>query len=357
MSDKNQYTPDVVSAPGATLLDLLSERGMSQAELAARTGRPLKTINEIVKAKTAITSETAIQLERVLGVPAAFWNNREAQYRESLARVKERASLERSLPRLKDVPTRAMEKLGWIMPERDRVKKLEQVFSFFGVATVEALESRALDARFRRTAVFKTNPIAVGAWLRKGHLDADRIHCEPFDAAAFRGVLVEARRFCAEMPGDFAPRLVTLCASAGVAVVFVPELPGTHLSGAARWLSPAKALIQLSARHKSDDHFWFTFFHEAAHILLHGRKRVFIDADEAESTDEEREANVFASDALIPPREWQRFVAASRYTKASIVRFATEVGVAPGVVVGRLQHEQRLSFRFCNDLKRRISFA
>lgn len=356
MGDKNQYLPDVVSAPGATLLDLLGERGMSQAELAARTGRPIKTINEIVKGKAAITSETAIQLERVLGVSAAFWNNREAQYRESLARRKAHASLQRSTSRLKDIPTRAMEKLGWIKVERDPVKKLEQVIAFFGVASVEALEGRALDARFRQSSAFQTNPIAVGAWLRKGHLEADRIKCASFDAAAFRSGLVEARRLCAEMPEDFAQRLVMLCARAGVAVVYVPELPGTHLSGAARWLSPTKALIQLSIRHKSDDHFWFTFFHEAGHILLHGRKKVFIDADDGETTEEEREADRFASDSLIPSGEWQWFVGTKRFTKASISRFAADVGVSPGVVVGRLQHEKRLGFKFCNDLKRGLSF-
>jgi HTH-type transcriptional regulator / antitoxin HigA len=356
MSDKNQYTPDAASAPGATLLDILNERGMSQSELAARSGRPLKTINEIVKGKAAITAETSIQLERVLGVPASFWNNREAQYRESLARRKERASLERSTHRLKDIPTRAMEKLGWIASERDPAKKLERVFGFFGVASVEALETRGLETRFRQSKAFKANPIAVGAWLRKGHLDADRIDCAPFDAARFREVLAEARRLCADMPDDFAPRLVSLCASAGVAVVFVPELPGTHLSGAARWITPVKALIQLSVRHKSDDHFWFTFFHEAGHIVLHGRKKVFIDADKHESTEEESDADLFASDTLIPPREWQSFVDSKRYTKAEIRRFAQRAGVSPGVVVGRLQHERRLGFKFCNDLKRRVSF-
>jgi HTH-type transcriptional regulator/antitoxin HigA len=357
MSIKNEYSPDVVSAPGATLLELLAEHGMSQKELAARTGRPLKTINEIVKGKAAITAETALQLERVLGAPAAFWNRREAQYRESLARGKERTSLERSVHRLRDVPTRAMEKLGWIARESDPTKKLEQVIAFFGVASVSALESRALDARFRQSKAFKTNPIAVGAWLRKGHLDADRIDCAPFDDAAFREALVEARRLCADMPEDFAQRLVTLCASAGVAVVFVPELPGTHLSGAARWLTPTKAVIELSVRHKRDDHFWFTFFHEAGHILLHGRKKVFIDSDEAESTADEKEANEFASDTLISPAEWQRFLSAKRFTKAAIIQFGAEVGISPGVVVGRLQHEKRLAFRFCNGLKRSVSFG
>jgi len=80
---KNQYCPDEVSPPGETLLEVLEERGITQAELAERTGRPRKTINEIIKGKAAITPETALQLERVLGVAASFWNARETRFRDS----------------------------------------------------------------------------------------------------------------------------------------------------------------------------------------------------------------------------------------------------------------------------------
>jgi HTH-type transcriptional regulator/antitoxin HigA len=354
---RNEYEPNTISRPGATLLDLLDERGMSQAELAGRTGRPLKTINEIVKGKTAITPDTALQLERVFGVPASFWNNREAQYREFLARRSSETRLKADAGRLKDVPTRAMEKLGWIPREKTAVRKLENVLTFFGVASIGALETRGRDARFRQSKAFAANPIAVGAWIRKGHIEADRIDCAPFDETRFRAALADARRLCGEMPDDFAERLVARCAAAGVAVVFVPELPGTHLSGAARWLNPSKALIQLSVRHKSDDHFWFTFFHEAGHILLHTRKKVFIDADDGAADAEEQDANRFASDFLVPPDEWRRFVDNKRFTKAAITAFAKEIGVSPGVIVGRLQHERRLPFNFCHDLKRPIRFS
>lgn len=83
------YAPDHVSPPGETLAELLESRGMTQAELAARTGRPKQHINEIVAGKAPITQDMAIQLERSLGAPASFWNNREARYREHLARQAE----------------------------------------------------------------------------------------------------------------------------------------------------------------------------------------------------------------------------------------------------------------------------
>ena len=82
----NEYRPDRVSPPGETLAELLSEHGLTLAEFAAKLGMPTRAINEIVEGKAAISPETAIHLERVLGVPAAFWSNLEREYRDHLAR-------------------------------------------------------------------------------------------------------------------------------------------------------------------------------------------------------------------------------------------------------------------------------
>lgn len=82
----NQYTPDFVSPPGETLKEILEERGISQAELAERLGHTPKMINEIIKGKAPILEETALRLENVLDVPARFWNNRERNYGEYLAK-------------------------------------------------------------------------------------------------------------------------------------------------------------------------------------------------------------------------------------------------------------------------------
>src|ERR1700689_2970635 len=124
---QNQYRPDMVSAPGETLEEVLETRGMSQAELAERTGRPKKTINEIVKGKAAITPETALQLERVLGIPAGFWIAREQNYRESLARAREAVEFEQQADWLDQVPYRAMVRLGWVTEYREKVRQLEEV--------------------------------------------------------------------------------------------------------------------------------------------------------------------------------------------------------------------------------------
>jgi HTH-type transcriptional regulator / antitoxin HigA len=149
----------------------------------------------------------------------------------------------------------------------------------------------------------------------------------------------------------FVPALRALCASAGVAVVLVPGLPKTGLSGATRWLNPDKALIQLSLRYKSNDHLWFTFFHEAGHILLHGKKELFLEGRNGMDEKKEHEANVFARDRLIPPREFTDFVRQADFSQEAITRLAESIGIAPGIVVGRLQHEDWLPHSHCNALK------
>ncbi len=114
-------------------------------------------------------------------------------------------------------------------------------------------------------------------------------------------------------------------------------------------------MIQLSYRYKTEDQLWFTFYHEAGHIVLHGKQAVFLEGDVAD-TSKEVAANRFAADTLVAASLWTKFVQAGKYqSKAAIEAFAHEVGVAAGIVVGRLQHEGLLAHSHCNDLKRKLS--
>ncbi len=358
----NEYMPEVVSPPGETLQELLDERGMSQAELAERTGRPKKTINEIIKGKTAVTPETALQLERVLGVPAGFWMNMERHYREHLARKEELALLEGSVEWLREIPVSALKKLGWIRAEASKAEQVREILGFFGVASPEQWRQvfAAPQASFRHSSAYRSEPGALSAWLRKGELHAREMACAPFDKTRFEDALAEARKLTVEPPSVFQPALIDLCAGAGVAVVFVPEIPGCRAHGATRWISPTRALIQLSLRYRTDDHLWFTFFHEAGHVLLHGKKQVFIESDKGDPDREEAEANQFAASLLIPEESLaplQPFAKRQRISRAQVIRLAEELGIAPGIVVGRLQHIGWLPFTHLNGLKKHLKWA
>ena len=358
------FQPNYAVPPGETLRETLEFLGMTQAQLADRTGRPKKTINEIISGKAAITAETALQLERVLGVPASFWSNLERNYQETLAHLKEEKELQSHKEWLNKFPTAAITKLGWLPKEDSPVKKLKAILNFFGVAGIEEWIGlwQSPQAAYRRSAAFQKNPYAAAAWLRRGEIEAQEGKCNAYDVNSLRASLTKIRALTLESPEKFEPEMKGLCAEAGVAVAFVPELPGTRVYGATRWLSPTKALIQLSLRGKSDDHLWFTFFHEAGHILLHGKKDVFIEAKgegcrETDTNDKECQADKFSQDFLIPPENYQVFKEKGQLTLLAIKQFANELGIAPGIVVGRLQHDKVIPFSKANNLKKRFRFA
>ncbi len=356
----NEYQPDYVVIPGDVLAYELELRGMIQQELAKRTGLTPKHIVSIMKGKSKITSETAIKFERALGMPADYWLNLESQYQEIQARIAEEEQLERDLDWLKKIPVAPMAKFGWINKFKDKKEQLVEVLRFLGIASVDQWDDvwPSLNVAYRQHNTHEVYPEAVSAWLRRGEIEASAINCTSYEKNKFRSVLDEVRKLTTQPPEIFVPAMQDLCASAGVAVVFVRALPKTGVSGATRWLNSNKAVIQLSLRYKTDDHLWFTFFHEAGHILLHGKKELFLEGVNGLDIEKENEANTFAENELIPKKEFTHFIRNGVFTKASIIEFAGSIGIAPGIIVGNLQHNKKLLRPdFCNDLKQRFQWA
>ncbi|AVX21644.1 addiction module antidote protein, HigA family [Carboxydocella sporoproducens DSM 16521] len=351
-----EFTPDYAVPPGATILELLEHLNITQAQLAERTGRPKKTINEIIKGKTAITPETALQFEKVLGISANYLLRLEANYQETLARIKEKKSLEQNIEWLKNFPIKEMIKNKWIRECKDKVEQLDELLKFFGVSSVDAWDSiwRKYQVLFRKSNIAKTNPYAIASWLRRGEIEANNIDCLPYNKDKFKEVLFDIKNLTTTSPEVFVPQMQMLCAKAGVAVVFVKEFKGVPVSGATKWLSSEKALIQLSLRYKYNDHLWFSFYHEAGHILLHDKKSLFLETNETSETNKEKEADRFAANFLIPQRDYIEFIKkfdSRNISRNAVISFANKLRIAPGIVVGRLQHDRLIPYSYLNDLK------
>lgn len=353
---RNAYEPDYAVPPGATLQETIDALGIDQRELAARTGLSAKHINQVVKGTAPITHDTAIRFERVTGVPARMWNNLEATYREQLARLAERGRLQKALEWLKSIPTKELISRKAISPTPHKADLLAVVLGFFGVASVSAWEEgwSMPQFAFRKSLAFEGKVGAMATWLRLGELEAQKIECQPFDRAAFRAALDEIRTLTVKGPELFVPRMLELCASAGVALALVPEIKGAPVSGAAKWLTPTKAMICLNLRGKSNDRLWFTFFHEAGHILNDSKKVTFIDVDYQDDP-REHQANRFAAALLIPAEYDQELRGLTAYP--AVEKFARRIGIAPGIVVGRLQREGIIEYRQFNGLKQRLQWV
>jgi len=355
---QNEYSPSEVSPPGETLRELLSEKGISQADLAKRMGRPIKTISEIIHGKTSITPVTALELELVLGTPADFWIARERDFRTHLARLAQLKRLKEDIAWAKRFPLRDMMKYKFIPESNDPAMLVKNLLEFFGVASARQWKKKfaSYQVAYRKTAAFDADKYALSAWLRAGVARAERRQLGSFSRDAFLEVLKQARLMTLQPPESFVSELIDQCAETGVVFTLVPELPRSRASGATMWLAPDRALIQLSLRYKTDDHLWFTFFHEAAHVLFHQKRVIFLEGSR-QSGKEEEEANRWAADFLIPSAEYETLKAKQMYSKDFIRSFASELGISPGIVVGRLQHDRLLSITHCNGLKRRFRWV
>ena len=351
------FTPDWISSPGETIIDLLNERDWTQSDFEMRMGQSTKHINEIIKGKKPITQDTATKLERVLGSTAEFWLNRELHYRQNLARLNETKRLESWNSWAQKLPIHDLMSLGYIQKRRVSQKYLAEIVDdllrLFSVASPDEWKSHyaGMSGSFRCTRHEQSDIGAISSWIRLGEIEAEKIEGPKYNKSTFEESLKTIRSLTLSPFQEIEDTLKKICLKSGVALIIIPSIPRAHVSGVARWLNPHKPIIQLSLYGKTNDRIWFTFFHEVAHILKHGKKEIFLDEFEGAPMDsvEEREADAWASEFLIPSeysKELHKFK-----DEKSVKIFAEKINIHPGIVVGRLQHEDFIKYSQFNHLK------
>lgn len=352
---KYEFQPDYAVPPGETLKEVMESLNMSQKELAIRTGITVQSLNRISKGDQPISYETANKLELATGVPASMWNNLEAQYREQLAKIKERMALEADLDWLKSIPVSELIQRGAIKPAKDKIVQLREILKFFGVSSVNAWrdiwDQPAVAAR--RSECFETRPGPASVWIRLGEIEAQAIECQPFNKSKFLQALKSIRQLTVEGPDVFLPHMVRACSDSGVAIALVPEMKKVPWHGATKWISPSKAMILLNLRGKAEDQFWFSFYHEAGHVLNDSKKDLYIN-DGKSKDPKEINANKFAAELLIPS-SYDDQISKLR-SKVEVIRLAEELQISPGIVVGRFHHLTN-KWRWFNGLKGKFVWA
>lgn len=358
MRGMNAFEPMWATPPGATVLDVLQERGWAVAYLAKETHRDLHEVSRLLYGLTPLDTGWAESLSRVLGSTVAFWLRREEQYRSDLRRLS--TSAEVSYAWLDALPIRDMIKFGWIERGHSTDETLINACAFLGVFTPKAFESKYERligvSAYRQSSAFETNSAAVAAWIRQGEIEAAAIDCQPWNEDRLRASLDDIRALTrANNPAEFLPALQRILAACGVALVTARAPEGCRASGATRFLTPKKALIQLSFRYLADDQFWFSVFHEIGHLVLHAHERLFLEGLEERRSEAETEADEFALQALFE-RVGVNALETVSLTKFDIARLARRAGVSPGLVVGQLQEKKRIPFKHFNYMKVRYAW-
>ncbi|MFC5862512.1 ImmA/IrrE family metallo-endopeptidase [Acidicapsa dinghuensis] len=330
---------------------IISARGLSSAYVQDSLAIREDELKGLLAGKLHISSELAKRLAAVMGSTPRFWLERDKQYHASLK------AIELATPELtrwsRSFPLNQMVKAGWLVrPSSGEVA--EELLEFFGVSNLtewrENYQARLGHTKFRTSASFENSVGSTTAWIRHGEIIAEEMNCGAFDKVGFRKSLQEIKNLTPEKsPRHFIPVLQQECAKHGVAVVVARCVSGCAASGATHLLESGTALLLLSARFLSDDQFWFSFFHEAGHLVLHTNEAC-VEEKEAESSAIEEEANAFAQDVILDPLGRGELMALHP-NKFSIARFARRCRVSAGLIVGQLQHNKKINHGSYNLMK------
>ena len=347
------FQPNWASAPCNTINELLIHKNISVSEFTQEMGSDLTSVEELLKGNISINNKIASQLKQVLGASEEFWISREKQYRESLDHI--------SKLWLKELPVKDMINFGWIDKSDDL---LTSCLRFFGVSNIKNWKEKYSyeigSLAFRTSKSFKSDTTSVAAWLRRGEIITNGIKCNPWNKDLFENKIEEIKKLTRiKSPSIFIPKLIEICAECGVAVAIVPTPGGCRASGATKFISEDRALLLLSFRFLSDDHFWFTFFHEAGHLILHEKSNaVYIEMKnklDGVFDENEEEANIFAAEALIPYTLHNQLKTVKSNTR-KIIQFAQVAGISPGIVVGQMQFLGYIKKGYLNSFKRRYNW-
>lgn len=334
----------------------MEDKGLKQRDLATLLGSPV-IASEILNKKRNLSLSMIRLLSEHLDIPEkVFFNYLPKQVekkREILSRTLINELLQRGWIAEDLVPTGkfSSELLSKLFPKK-------RFFDYvFGAANNACFRSQ-----LRKNATL--SPLAMKIWQYKVLERAAEQKAGTFERRKVSaGKLQKLSRMSAEPEG--LKRVKGFLAEMGIILVILPHLKKTHIDGAAILMpGTRRPVIALTLRYDRVDHFWFSLFHELGHILKHlGAKRKFI-LDDLEildcETKEEREANRFACDTLIPAEEWRDFFSEGDYSPVSVQRFARKIGINPAIVAGRVRYETNnyriLSQNVGYDLVRKAFF-
>lgn len=352
----HDWSPNWAIHPGEYLAEHLEARELSQAEFARLAQLTPKLVSTIISGRNPITAETAIRLERVLGVKAYIWTGLQAKWDLHQARQAERGRV--AADWLSRFPVKEL-KAHRLLPDSTDVGCLvNALLSLFGVGAPEAYDQKlkTMAVCHRQSRAYQTSRDHVFTWLMIGEARARAMNLPAFDPSRFLQGVAEIRGMTRQRPETFCERMISLCSAAGVALVFEKPLSKTCLFGSARWIEGDRAVIQMSLRMKTNDHFWWTFFHEAGHIVLH-RGRTFVDDQAGQGDGVEEEADGWAEEFLFGRDRLADLVARAPRSRAAVLEVAKRLELHPGIVVGALQHHGVLPFTHLNGLKAKFAWA
>lgn len=342
----------IATPPGATIKEQINDRGISQKEFAVRMDLSEKHVSRLINGDVQLTPAVAMRLEIVLGTPAVFWNRLEAIYREKLLKVEAENSMDEDEDLARQLPYSEMAKRGWVPKTRNIKEKVEHLRKYFELVQLSSLENRQVtQAACRRLSVSEKSDLALLAWIQEAKIEARDVETAQVDIRKLEKNIDKIRGLTLKDEEYYMPELKKILADCGIALVFIPHLKGSYLQGAS-FINGNKIVIGMTARGCYADIFWFSLFHELAHIILgHIAKK------DGTDDQDERVADDWSRNTLISDISFEKFLKEKDHSAQAVIKFAESQGIAPGIVVGRLQNDGYIKHSVLNELKEKLVLA
>jgi len=354
---------DYLIHPGETLYDLLEDRKMTQAELAIRAGVSAKHISEVVNGNASISPKLASALENIFGTTANFWLNLQNNYDIERIKIMSTESVTESELEILNKLKKVMEYLRTLKLLEKGGTKAELVLffrRFLSVSSLTSIPALSFNAAFRKADNIAVDPYVLYSWIKICEvLSAQKTSSNVLNIEKLRGKVgyIKSLMLLPDI-NDAISKLAAVFAECGIKFGVIAHITGAPVHGFIEKTDEGDLILFLTIRGKYADKFWFTLFHEIAHILngdIDASKR-FIDYEFLES-DVENAANSWASNALLNDQDYRAFILEGEFSLTSIKSFAEKQEVFPGVVIGRLQKEKHIPYSYFNSEKLKYEWA
>ena len=343
--------------PSYYLKDYLEEIQMTQDEFAKRLGISGKQISLIFKEEASITPDIAYKLSRLMGTSIELWLNLQSKYDAYLMELAGKESFEKEKEIYKMIDKNFLLQLGII----DKDDKIDVAISKLRLAsTVSSLQlhcKKDIFCMYReadRDNEKENNTVCKNVWVSIAFNQAKKINTEPYNEDKLKENIANFRKMTMMDINDFFPEMQKILSECGVAFVVLPSLKNSKINGAVKWIDKDKVMVAVNTRGAYNDRFWFSFFHELQHVFQKKRRKIIVE-DELDQLNAiyEYEADLFAKETLISSEDIKKL---NKYDEESILAFSRKNNIHPGIVVGRLQKESKISYSHFNYLKQKYEF-
>jgi HTH-type transcriptional regulator/antitoxin HigA len=341
---------DLIIHPGETLEEVINDRNMTQKELAIRTGMTEKHISTVIHGQKGISASFAKKLEYALGIEASFWMNLQANYDREILEFEELHNI--SAQEI-DVTNNLKEVLecwsgyGWLKINTDPASLVIDLRKKLGISNLLDIPKINYNAAFRaQTKNVKVDPYVLFSWQRMCELLTKDIGvADHVDTEMLQTKILDIKHVMFLRGTQIQQELTNIFAECGIAFCVVPNFKGAPVQGFIKRTDNGSMILCMTLRQKYADIFWFSLFHEVAHILNGDTKNSFIDFNLV-SDKTEAKADKMAGEFLIDSRAYRSFIKSGEYkTEQGINKFADSQNVRDFIVQGRLMNDGYLPWK------------